>query len=1392
MWNIIKSLFRYMLKHKVWLITLTFLTFLSTGIFSSLMTLSSNLSKSYDALVGSGNLNDGSIHELYSTTVVGDDSLVGEDAKKWNKEHFLSELDKEIGKENYRQFRAVDFTTTNSGYAYKIIESDINYTIDKTVIYEGRNVKNVTYDFQELIDTAIITNTSREGMDARREILRLATRAQWTTSSTKDNFKKLAEKVLVIDDWEKNDYDPIKVKDSGIVPFWQSSSVKFMKRWLNPTASDHLPLTNKGYRMAFDASGLSPVVGRIDNPSSYTVVVPQYVLENHGKKILPDDLYEQYLKYDDYNSSNDDVEFHNWKNYIVPEEYKIKIDNLEFIIVGTGLSPGFMYPVINLERSIPNIKTELLLYGNSGAFELAYDSNRSAPKDDYIIFKKENLAVSDINRLNEKARKYMSWPSSIKSVYMVNDTSNILTAQAVRVMFLPSLIKMQQGLSVSLSLFVGILTCIIFLFTVKKFINDNRASLTALRANGVKKRSIIASTMLFGTIPSVVGASLAYILCQVTQSSMIGLFSAYWVIPTAITIFNPAMFFGMMLVPLLLMGVLASSMAYLLLRKNTSQLMNDTSAFKVSSFAKALGLLFTKANVMTKFRTSIAFSSISKLTAITVLFTLSSVAVTSATAMTGKFEQTKKSTFDAKDYNFAVDLVTPTVQGGQYFLTEFDKSERAIVNDKNEVIKFSNGMVDPTYNSIRGQEANVPYLIGENGDYNYNFTKNVSLPTSEDGESVVFANQMNLDHYPSIHDASWQKSDLLYLKNKSQTPIIVDVEIGIAPIIANPWDIARNLSPPNTMNISDNLTNAYWNRVVNDDNVYFLEDDQKLSVYGINDSNKDIYVNKPLNKIYFDEKYFEFKDQEHEQNDLSYVYKWKDTGDMKKGWYKVDNKKRASLDKIKDSFVVLTNYVNQLPNYQDTIFKALYNSYSKEADDETYTTIDSNLIFKNYIEPITIKGVKPDSEYIKLLNSKDEQITSKLFLDANVEEKYKDNIHELYQSNYFDEVDTFDIIINESAAFQYKLEIGDKIIIDPTNEATRRNPKDSIPGSLVDYSEYNNAKFEFQIIDIAQTYQYPEFYINQRVANYINAMHLDEILETSFENEYVYSEKLNTDYIIPKQIDPFNGMFSRSDEVKAISQSISLYSESGLSPATDKFTNSDVLNKTIDATLKSTSADLNKPLEQSKYIAKIQLAEMFGFKDPETGIINWGSFNARYNEGGKPQVQLVINDIVNMFGDNPFTSTIYNVEYITMFEQIFDNIAVFTNSIMSLVLLILFAISIVSVMFLSVEFISTAISVIAVLKVLGFYDRTNAFSFLSMFFPAMIVGLGLSIPLSILVMNGVKSFIYGFANIYLPLSYIWWYFIIPGILLSLILAVTIGVSIYILKKQDPIKAINRY
>lgn len=219
-----------------------------------------------------------------------------------------------------------------------------------------------------------------------------------------------------------------------------------------------------------------------------------------------------------------------------------------------------------------------------------------------------------------------------------------------------------------------------------------------------------------------------------------------------------------------------------------------------------------------------------------------------------------------------------------------------------------------------------------------------------------------------------------------------------------------------------------------------------------------------------------------------------------------------------------------------------------------------------------------------------------------------------------------------------------------------------------------------------------------------------------------------------------------------ISQTAPLYTVSGLTPATDKYVVTDFVTQIFKTTLAATSSDLNNTSNQYRYLAKLQLAKALGFVDTND-YVDMQGFEAAYPNTTEA-AQKAINDISSFYGNSTVFSTLYTAEYLDMYSQIFDSTSGFVDSVLILVLIILFSISIIAVIFLSVEFILSAISVISILKALGFYDRTNAFTFLVMFFPAIIIAALLSIPLSILTMSGVQSFIYSFASIYLPLTFV--------------------------------------
>ncbi len=1416
--NMVKMLFRYVWKNKLSLASLVIFTSLSGTAFSSLMMLSENLQSSYDYLVDNGNLSNGVVHELYSTTVKQDDSTTSEDettltgieAEQYNKTHFQEDLSKLIGKENWRRFRAIDYTGTNSGYAYKVIENDVDYTINKVVMYGGHDNIKPEYDFSKILAAADWTQTTPEAIKARQVLTFIISRANFTDSGIANDFKKAVD--IIINNQNSNPKKEIDPKDDKSIP-------KYVRNVLkdgldnSPDNPNYVGFRDKGYRLSFSFTiaigGNLPVMAfNVDNPSSYSLVVPQYVLDNQNKELLPENLYQEYKEnFANPTSRKTQVEFQDWIK-TVPEKYKVKIDNLELLLIGNGLSPDFMYPVYDLAHATPNPKTEVISYGNSAAYELVHDANRSAFVEDYLVLKAPHMNQELIDELNNLARKYMSWPSNIPAAYMMNDTSCVLAPTGIRVSFLPQLVDLQVGLSNAICWFVGILTSIVFIFSVKKFINDNRTSLAILRANGFKKRWLVWLMPLYGLIPSAAGAIISYTIAQTTQASLVGLYSNFWFIPTAVQTFNAGMFFGLLIIPFVLMGILAAIFTYIALKKNTKELMSESSRFRVTHLSKTITVGMKKAPIMTRFKTSVAFSSVPKLLAITTLFGLAATTMSFSNSLVGKFDYIKSATYDTKKYQFALDLITPSVQGGGYIAQSFYDAGKPVVDDKNNILNYNGAAIDSNYTQVRGQAKKTPPVYNDDLTLNPDFTSSILRP------ETTYTGDLALNHLPSASDANWQSQQIDYLKYRLESPPFVDVLIGKVPPFnagTNPYNIARALMPANASMQASVMYRQLWNKMANDDSIYFTKENIKqYKTLKPNSVNK--IVGKPLNDILVNGfgfiKYVPNQEDASKIADDAKVFIDKDyPNGIKSGWYEIDKLSFVASPlptKMNDEYIAIMSYISQLPQYADLFYKITYSSALLEKGDETYTKVKAKIEKDNkYLDKVEIMGIKPNTKYVDLVNADETLVNNKLELKGNLEEKFANNIHDLYKTNALSDQDNYNIIINESAAYQYGLKIGDTITLDPQEEATRFNPKSLTDNpNVIDLSSYNDKIYKFKIVDIIETYQNPEFYINQRIANYINAMHLKPIMDKSFYNVNHFDPVLGKDDISKRevyQMDPFNGIFSDKDTNKNVSVNTTLYSTSSLAPASDtiglNLATRNLVREALQADVKSLKNADNSML----YIGKMDIARALGYVDPNTLDVTpttMAKFEADYPKPKKndpyTNEDKIINLLVSQYSDSPFLSSVNNIAYVNMFVQIFDNVSHFVNAILTLIIIIIFIISIVSVTILATDLIDSSIAICSILKALGVYDKTNAMSFLSMFFPAAIISLALSVPLTMLLDSWFKSLIYGFSNILLPISYTWWLFLSAGGLLALVVGITMILSIKKLKKQNLPKVISGF
>jgi putative ABC transport system permease protein len=202
---------------------------------------------------------------------------------------------------------------------------------------------------------------------------------------------------------------------------------------------------------------------------------------------------------------------------------------MPFIVIGSGITADFIYPILNIQHSTPNPNNECIIFGNTHAYDRAFDSYRGNPTENYLVgdFKsgvdKQNILL----QINNEATKDMSWPKGIKAAYFADDTTNFLNASAFRIAYIPNLVDRVQFISLLLTSFITLLGLFICGIVIRRYVSNNRTQIGVMRANGIKKSSIALSLTPFALLPAIIGGVGGYVAGLLLQSPAIGLFSQY-------------------------------------------------------------------------------------------------------------------------------------------------------------------------------------------------------------------------------------------------------------------------------------------------------------------------------------------------------------------------------------------------------------------------------------------------------------------------------------------------------------------------------------------------------------------------------------------------------------------------------------------------------------------------------------------------------------------------------------------------------------------------------------------------------------------------------------------------------------------------------------------------
>ncbi len=1262
-------------------------------------------------------------------------------------EEFINEVTIQTNTE-IRSFNSINISNTQQNIFFKLIESSPENQIDKIVLYSGKNL-SLPADFSDI--DKVLSASQQELLnyqDLSRSLVKYLYRASW---SNKDfSFDSLYEYVN-----NNENYNPY-----SNLPEVSSSSKEEIVKEANilKYIIDTKGIVNDGFQIKFSysISGIAPVSGKIEDFTSYGAIISPHYLDKLNKRPINFDEWTNHL--DDKQEN-----FDQWINTLFNNTFQI--DNQIFVILGTGVSPDFMYPVVSFANVVPNTETEQIVYTNSAGFTKMENSFRGNEQENFLVgkFKNNSSNQKTLETINLISKNYMAWPSNVNAAYIYDDTSNTLSPSALRVVFIPQIVNTIGTVSGFLTAFILLLSIFISVVIIKRCIETNRNSLGIMQANGYKKWEIILGICLLIWIPVFLSTFFGYILGLSLQTLVIKLLGNFWTLPTSIEGFSIGLIIGIVLLVSAIFLALTIIFSWFCLRGETSEFMKDESKYKMTKIASLLKKPFIKFSIISRLRAAIAFSSFWRLILLSLMSALLMTSLTFSVNTLKSFNLAAEKTYSTRNYTYALNLVTPTLQSGQYYTIPYQQQGKTL----NKHNYFDTSL---SYSKEEISSGSTNEFIDQNyweiGDY----AKYTSTNSDFELNLKIFGNYQLVSQV----DLTNQKSDIFYLKNKTTTKPFTDINLGLGSITSNPWTLASQLMPSNNSTYANQaFTNMFENAAKDTKNTLIINN-QELSIFDaiksfskayavLKDETKDLnaltpkfsnenYFGAGITKTTFDEIknnnsiFFDIIDSQADDN-FNYYLEF----DISKIG---GNLNSPVVSDVNINFLNLLYYLYSQQELSNYTYSINYNKLVTNQTDKPFTYIEflinsvNGSTSKGSSDSLVVTGLSNDQNpSVNLYNSNNKLLNNELWNYPLSKIKNSDKENDLYS-----------IVINEYASKKYGINKNDIIKAEITNSSDRYSRK---------YFGVNNPVAYFKVQDIVTTYQGSDFYINQYDANKILGLTINNVkpivptsaeeisdfvnwnqgLEWDYGNNYLnpsnttpsgIDDKNNFDY----SISGFNGIFStENNSLVEVTNGVSLYSVSGLYPGTD-------LISTTDSTINALFSIKNNLVEAIK---------LLGFEDLLDS-----------NKNPTIDASAFIQMIADIFGSSSSLFIVSNAASNSSTLDILNSTSATLTKIQDAIMTIVVLITILIIVIISSLIINDSLKLAAILKCLGLDDKKNASSFLSVYIPVFLIGLLISIPLTFLLGFIYTNFVFGFAGILIIVDYSWWHFVVSSIGIILI------------------------
>ncbi|MDE5599650.1 MAG: hypothetical protein K2I49_01825, partial [Ureaplasma sp.] len=310
---------------------------------------------------------------------------------------------------------------------------------------------------------------------------------------------------------------------------------------------------------------------------------------------------------------------------------------------------------------------------------------------------------------------------------------------------------------------------VVFMFILmRSIIRQNLNTFAVGMANGISKRKLLFSFMPFVLIPSSISAMIGYSLSFFLYPLISNAIQDYWILEYIRFNFSIGYLILAFIIITLIIFTVQVVVVFSILNKNVSTLLVSKLEFKYNKLIQATHKAVSKLRPLSSFRITYMLGNLGRFLLLLLMMT-SFVSLTAISATTtNTFNVAIQKTVDNKRYNYAIDLYSPTEQGGLYY--------------------------NIPYNLLGTRQQGLTSLYDLNsttGFYTSEYKDDLTYNIPDTNESIVYENLF----LPSSAIISDIQGELLYFRNRVIHMATMDFGINFVGNYINPWDWAKKIIP---------------------------------------------------------------------------------------------------------------------------------------------------------------------------------------------------------------------------------------------------------------------------------------------------------------------------------------------------------------------------------------------------------------------------------------------------------------------------------------------------------------------------------------------------------------------------------------------------------------------